>query len=118
LKKLKDAYLLWYRYFPGIPKSHRYTLATKIDNLLVESIEATAVAGFTAKPDKLPHVRLAMRKIDTFKIMLLVLLETKSIDDKKYLALSQKTDEVGRMLGGWHGQLLKQGSPGTRPGER
>ena len=106
-----DAYLLWYGYFPTIPKAHRYTLATKIDNLLVESIEAIAVASFTARPDKLPHVRLAMRKLDTFKVMLLVLWETKSVDDKKYLALSQKVDEVGRMLGGWLGQLLKNENP-------
>jgi len=111
LKKLKDAYLLWYGYFPAIPKAHRYTLATKIDDLLIESIEAIAVAGFTARPDKLPHVRLAMRKLDTFKVMLLVLWETKSIDDKKYLALSQKVDEVGRMLGGWLGQLMKNENP-------
>jgi hypothetical protein len=117
LTKLKDAYLLWFAFHPTIPKAHRFTLAAKIDNLLVETMEAIAVASFTPRPDKLPHVRLAIRKIDTFKVMLLILWETKSIDNKKYINLSQKIDEVGRMLGGWHGQLTKQNSIGINPME-
>ena len=117
LKRLKDAYLLWYGFFPTIPKVHRYTLGDKIDQLLIDAIEAIAVASFTPRLDKLPHVRLAMRKIDTFNIMLMVLWETRSLDTKKYAALSERVEEIGRMLGGWHGQLMKQNSPGASPRE-
>lgn len=38
----------------------------------------------------------------------MILWETKSLDNKKYIALSLKIDEVGKMLGGWNGQLVKQ----------
>ncbi|MDD5050377.1 MAG: hypothetical protein PHV93_01365 [Candidatus Pacebacteria bacterium] len=37
----------------------------------------------------------------------MVLWETKSIDNKKYIALSLKIEEIGKMLGGWSGQLSK-----------
>ena len=37
----------------------------------------------------------------------MVLWEAKSIDNKKYLALSVKVEEIGKMLGGWSGQLAK-----------
>jgi len=47
----------------------------------------------------------------------MVLWETKSIDNKKYIALSVKIDEIGKMLGGWNGQLSKQNSP-TKAGEK
>jgi len=69
------------------------------------------------RAEKLPFVRLAIRKIDTLKIFLMILWETKSLDNKKYIALSIKMDEVGRMLGGWHGQLQKQNSP-NKQGEK
>jgi len=49
-----------------------------------------------------------MQKLDTLKIMLLILWETKSLDQKKYLNLSLALNEIGKMLGGWNGQLLKQ----------
>lgn len=41
---------------------------------------------------------------------MMILWETKSIRDKKYIALSLPLDEIGKMLGGWHGQLQKQNS--------
>lgn len=40
----------------------------------------------------------------------MILWEAKSLDNKKYIALSVKIDEVGKMLGGWKGQLDKQNS--------
>ena len=41
----------------------------------------------------------------------MVLWETKSIDGKKYIALSLQIEEIGKMLGGWSGQIIKQNSP-------
>jgi hypothetical protein len=111
LERLKAAYLLWYGYYQTIPKTHRYTLGSKIDGIFVETIEAIAAASYLSKTDKQPWVRLAIRKLDTLKILLLVLWETKSLDHKKYGALSAPLDEVGKMLGGWNGQLTRQNAP-------
>ena len=108
LQKLKTAYLLWFTYYASIPKSHRYTLGNRIDGLFIETIEAISTAGFLNRQEKLPYVRVAIRKLDTAKVLLLVLFESKSLDNKKYIALSEPLDEVGRMLGGWHGQLIKE----------
>lgn len=86
-------------------------MAKKIDKLFTDALEAIVTATFLLKEEKLPYVKIALRKIDTVKIFLMILWETKSLDDKKYIALSLKIDEVGKMLGGWQGQLLKQNSP-------
>jgi len=103
--------LLWYEYYQTLPKTHRHSLGQRIDSLFVEIIEALATASFLSRQDKLPYVRLAIRKVDTLKIFLMILWETKSLDNKKYIALSAKIDEIGKMVGGWHGQLQKQNSP-------
>ena len=63
------------------------------------------------REEKLTYVRFSIRKVDALKILLMILWETKSLDDKKYIALSVKIDEMGKMLGGWYGQLQKQNSP-------
>lgn len=101
----------WYGYYQTIPKTHRYTLGGRIDALFVEMLEAIASASFLSKAEKQPWVRVAIRKLDTLKVLLMVLWETKSLDTKKYAALSEPLDEIGRMLGGWNGQLLRQNSP-------
>ncbi len=102
---------MWYGYYQTLPKLHRHSLGYRIDTLFVENIEAISIASFLSKEEKHPWVRLAIRKVDTLKILLMVLWETKSIDNKKYIALSVKIDEIGKMLGGWNGQLSKQNSP-------
>ncbi|MFQ5662184.1 MAG: four helix bundle protein [Candidatus Paceibacteria bacterium] len=115
---MKAVYLLWYAYYQTLPKLHRHSLGQRIDNLFVETIEAITIASFLSKSEKHPWVRLAIRKMDTLKILLMVLWETKSLDNKKYITLSMKVDEIGRMLGGWNGQLLKQNSPNKQSGEK
>lgn len=111
LAKVKEGYLLWYKFYQDLPKSHRYSLGQRIDTLFVEIIEAISAASFLSQEEKHPYVRLAIRKADTLRLLLLVLWETKFLDDKKYLALSVKLDEAGKMLGGWSGQLTKQNPP-------
>jgi len=86
----------------------------KIDTLFVEIMEATSAAAFLPRQEKLPYVRLAVRKLDTIKLLLLVLWESKSLDTKKYAALSQPIEEAGKMLGGWQGQLIKNLAPRVR----
>lgn len=118
LEKLKSAYLLWYGYYQTLPKEHRHTLGGKIDALFIETIESTSSATFLSRNDKQPWVRLAIRKLDTLKVLLLVLWETKSLDTKKYIALSTPLEEIGKMLGGWNGQLTRQNSTPQMRGEK
>ena len=66
----------------------------------------------------MPFVRQAIRKMDTLKILLLILWEAKSLDNKKYIALAQKIEEIGKILGGWNGQLVKQNSPTNKVKEK
>lgn len=107
LEKVKNAYILWYGYSQTIQKIHRYSLGVKIDKLFVEIMEAITIAGFLSKDEKLPWVRSAIRKADTLKVMLMILWEVGSIENKKYVELSLKIDNFGKDLGGWNGQTAK-----------
>ena len=118
LQKAKESYAYWYGAYQALTKNHRYTLGQKIDNLFCDLIEAIVTACFLNKQEKLPYIRHAIRKSDMLKIFLMILWENKSLDNKKYLELSVKLEEIGRMLGGWHGQILKQNSPNIKQGEK
>ena len=110
LQKVKTAYTLWYSYYQVLPKIQRYSLGQRIDTLFIEIIEAIATASFLSRQEKLPYVRRAIQKLDALKILLMVLWETKTLDNKKYGALSAPLNEIGKMLGGWNGQITKQNS--------
>ena len=114
MERIKQAYLLWHTYHAELPKLHRYSLGARIDTLFIEIMEAVSAAAFLAREEKLPYVRLATRKVDALKLLCMILWETKSLDMKKYIALSELLDEVGKMLGGWNGQLSKNSAPPKR----
>lgn len=110
-------YILWYSSYQTIPKLHRHSLGQRVDQLFVEVIEAVSIASYLPKEEKQPWVRLAIRKLDTIRVLLMVMWETKTLDNKKYIALSLELDQIGKMTGGWNSQLSKQNSP-ARAGEK
>ncbi len=118
LQKLKTVYSQWYIYYQILPKPHRHSLGWRVDDLFIQTIEAVVTAGFLAKEEKFPYVRHAIRKLDTLKVLLMVLWENKSLNNKQYILVSQGIEEVGRNLGGWSGQLQKQNSPNRKSGEK
>ena len=117
IQKIKTVYQQWYEYYRILPKCHRNTIGQKVDSLFTDAIETVSIAIFLSREEKTPYIRLAIRKINTLNIFLLILWENKSLDNKKYIALSEKTDEIGKILGGWLGQTLKQNSP-DKTGEK
>lgn len=111
LHKLKAAYLDWFASYSTLAKIHRFTIGRRIDDLLIECVELVSAAGFAKNLEKIPDIRLAIRKLDTTKLLLLILWETKSLDDRKYTALSVRLEEIGQNLGGWIGGILKKNEP-------
>jgi hypothetical protein len=108
---LKDAYFLWISYFTHIPNIHKYSIGENISKLFVEAMEMTVYASFLSKEEKLPYIKVAIRKVDTIKIFVQTAWEMKVIDDRKYIALSEKLNKTGQQLGGWHNKMIKENSP-------
>lgn len=118
LEKLKTAYKLWHECHERIPKSQKYSLGNRIDSIFIEIIEMVASAAFSIKMEKIPYIKIAIRKLDTLKILLMVLWESRGLDNKKYIALSEELHDIGRNLGGWLGQIVKRNSPDAKSGEK
>ncbi|OHA24715.1 MAG: hypothetical protein A3D52_00045 [Candidatus Taylorbacteria bacterium RIFCSPHIGHO2_02_FULL_44_36] len=117
VEKTLSAYKLWQEILKLFPKTTRYSLGIKIDVLFIEIFESISTAAFAAKTEKSPWVRRAIIKLDTLKGLLRIAWEIKSLDNKKYITLSEQLSEIGRQLGGWHNQIIKQNSP-AKAGEK
>jgi len=101
VQKLVNAYKLWHEFLPHFPKTSRYTLGSKIDSLFIETTESVIKAFHSGKGEKLIYLIQASVKLDLLKFFLQIAWEIKALDNKKYIRLSEKLDEIGRMLGGW-----------------
>jgi hypothetical protein len=116
LQKASDGYKLWHNCLEGFPKSLKYSLGQKTDILLTDVIELILTAGFAAKSNKLAIIQKASIKLDAVKFFLQIAWELKAIDNKKFSAISAPLVEVGKMLGGWQKQIIKETPPNSGGG--
>ena len=111
MQKLVEAYKIWHDYLVNFPRLSKYTLGKKIDSIFTDCLELLLLAKYSDKNSKLLLINKAITKFDSLKFFLQIAWEIKALDNKKYLHLSKPLTEIGRMLGGWRKQSLKQNSP-------
>jgi hypothetical protein len=86
---------------PNIPKDFKRTFAVKLDELFLATIESLYLAGYSEKESKLVVLNKTVAKINRLKFLLMLAWEIRGLTNKKYIALSEKINEAGKMLGGW-----------------
>jgi hypothetical protein len=79
--------------------------------LFLEIIDLLFQASYLNKERKLPVIQQAIEKFDLLKFYMQVAWEMKNFDNQKYILISNHLNEIGKMLGGWKNQLLKQNFP-------
>ncbi len=103
--KLKETYGIWQDYLTHFPKANRFTIGSKIDILFLDAIEYAFLASYNHTEAKMILLSRSISKVDLIKLLLQLSWEIKALDNKKYAHLSQRFEEVGKMLGGWKRQL-------------
>lgn len=104
-------YKSFHEFLPHFTKDSRYSLGVKIDALIIEIAGLFFTASRLPKEQKLPYLQKSGLKLDALKFLFQMAWEIKSLDNKKYISISEKLDAIGKMLGGWMKQIEKQNSP-------
>jgi len=100
-KQTYDLYRTFYSFRLSVPRQDRYTLWQKCDTLLLDVLEGIMIAGQANKLTKLPVLEEASTRLNLLRVFVRLLSDGKAIDNKLYITLETKVDEIGRMLGGW-----------------
>lgn len=114
LVKTKETYSLWFQALSDFPKIYRYNLGGKIESCFLSLLENTFITAYLSGEKKSAQLSLAILKLDSLKFFLQLAWENKCISNLKYSSLSERLDEVGRMLGGWKKGLENKTPPNER----
>lgn len=101
LKKTFDFYKEFYQYLKGIPKKDQYMMGKRCEEYILIFMELILSAVGFQKPEKLKVLEQANGKFEVLKVLIRLTHELKILDNKKYLSLTTKMQEIGKMLGGW-----------------
>jgi len=81
------------------PKSQRFVLAQKIDNILIGMLESIVVANM--RKDKSEKLIELSESLERLRILLRLSKDMTFLPLKGYEFATKEVDEIGRMLGGW-----------------
>lgn len=101
LKKTVDLYKEFYQYLKLFPKKDQYMLGKRCEEHILSFMTSILMAVGLQKSQKLKILEEASGRFDVLKVLLRMARELKMLDNKKYLSLGEKIQEIGRMLGGW-----------------
>lgn len=99
--KIYDLYKLLHSYHTRIPKSERYTLWQRCENTTLALLETLIETGHRKGEERLNTLYAMSNKLDLLKVLIRLAKDTRTIDNKQYLAIQEILQEVGRMIGGW-----------------
>lgn len=108
VQHILSVYKLWFSFFIHIPKTSRYTLGLKIDELFVDIVECVTSATYSIKERKPLLIEKAIAKLDVLNFFLQIAWEIKALDERKYILLSEPLNNIGKMLGGWLRQSSRE----------
>jgi len=100
-KKTYELYKTFYGYRATAPKTDRYTIWQRAEEMLLNLFHGILLASRSYKTVKVTLLEKASTDLNLFRVFLRLMKDVKSIDTKKYVALESLVDEIGRMLGGW-----------------
>jgi hypothetical protein len=101
LIKTKESYAMWFGIFADFPKIYRYNLGGKIEECFLILLDNMFSSVYLPRNQKIMKLTSIIIKLDSLKFFLQLAWENKCISNNKYAELSEKLDEIGKMLGGW-----------------
>lgn len=101
LKKLSELYKTFHNYRKIVPKSDRFSIYERSENLILGVIELLIEAGYAVQNDKIVLLDKASVKLNILRMLIRLMKENHTFDTKKYVVLQEIIDDIGRQLGGW-----------------
>lgn len=76
--------------------------------MFLSVLEVTFTAVYLPPEQKVSVLCKAISWLDLLKFFLQIAWENKQIPNNKYLELSQRLEEIGRILGGWKKGIISK----------
>ncbi len=111
--KEKHAYQVWLAFHRNFSRVERFGIGQKIENIFLDILELSFACTYLPPEQKILLLNKTIAKLDTLKFFTQLAWESKLIPTQKQAELSEKLEEIGRMLGGWKKgiqEMLKQNS--------
>ena len=107
IQKQKYVYKFWLTISRNFPRIERLGLGQKIEGVFLDVLELSFSCIYLPPEPKILLLGKIISRMDILKFFCQLAWENRLIHTDKYSELSEKLEEIGRMLGGWRKGLQK-----------
>ena len=97
----------------SLPKSHRFTFGERVDRLTLDGLESVIEAIYVSPPQKAALLRRTNLDLEKLRVFWRLICDRRWISQQQLLYVSQRLDEIGRMIGGWTKQVERKAQAGA-----
>ena len=95
----------------SLPKSHRFTFGERLDRLTLDCLELVIEAIYATPDKKAAPLRRVNLNLEKLRVFWRLICDRRWISRQQLLFVSQRLDEIGRMVGGWLKQVERKNQP-------
>jgi len=92
----------------SLPKSQRFTFGERVDRLTLDCLEKILEAIYAPPDRKARPLREVNLNLEKLRVFWRLICDRHWISQQQLLFISQRLDEVGRMVGGWLKQVERK----------
>lgn len=85
----------------SLPRSHRFTFGERVDRLTLDCLELALEAIWLPPSTKAAPLRRLNLHLEKLRVFWRLICDRRWISQQQLLFVSQKIEEIGRMVGGW-----------------
>ncbi len=99
--KITEFYKDVYRLGLNMPKRDKYGIQLKIEEVSIDMLELVVEAALKTKEEKKPLLQQLRSKAEVLKHLIRISHELKVLEQKSYISLESKLQEISKMAYGW-----------------
>ena len=99
LTKIHDLLLSSIPQLAKMPRDQKYLPGDRLETKMLEVLEHALRASY--RKDKRPHLLEANMALEIIRHLVRLASGLRNLSPKAYEVISQRVDEIGRMIGGW-----------------
>ncbi len=90
-----------YRIVRQFRKEYKYNLGAELEQIIWQVLDEIVITNSLSDLDKKSGIERISLLFDKFKIRFRLSYEIGLISEKKFCMIQAKTEEIGKMIGGW-----------------
>lgn len=105
IQKIFDLLLYLIPLLQKLPRSQKFLLADRLETKVLDVLDISVGAYYSPRSEKALMLKKANLSLEQIRYLVRLIHELRYINHERYGVISERVNEIGRMIGAWNKSL-------------